>query len=74
MKTEKLAYLAFGGIFLTCTVAFLGFVLVGWLGWELGLLWTAVPMPFALYLLWRLYRSTEVREGEILSAEKRGRQ
>ncbi len=74
MKTDTLAYLAFAVVFLTCTVVFLGFVLVGWLGWVLGLLWTAVALPFALFVLWRLYGYTKVRNPEILSAEKRGRE
>ena len=71
---NALAYLAFAVIFLICTVVFLGFVLVSWLGWVLGLLWIAVATPFALFILWRLYGYTNVRDTEILSAEKRGRQ
>ena len=68
------AYIAFAVIFLICTVVFLGFVLVSWLGWVLGLLWIAVATPFVLFVLWRLYGYTTVHDTEILSAEKRGRQ
>lgn len=71
---NALAYLAFAIIFLICTVVFLGFVLVSWLGLVLGLLWIAVATPFALFILWRLNGYTNVRDTEILSAEKRGRQ
>ena len=68
------AYVAFAVIFLICTVIFLGFVLTNWLGWLLGLAWIAVATPFAVFVLWRLYGYTNVRNTEILSAEKRGRQ
>jgi hypothetical protein len=52
---NAVAYVAFAAVFLTCTVVFLGFVLVAWLGWTLGLLWTAVVTPFAVFLIWRLH-------------------
>lgn len=55
MRSETLVYLAFGIIFLVCTVVFLGFVLAAWLGWILGLLWMAAATPFMVFLLWRLY-------------------
>lgn len=74
MKTDTLAYLAFAVVFLICTVVFLGFVLVGWLGLVLGLLWAAVALPFALLVLWQLYGYTRVGDQEILSAGKKGRQ
>ncbi len=73
MKADTLAYLAFAVVFLTCTVVFLAFVLVGWLGWVLGLLWSAAVLPFALLVLWQLYVYTNVREKEFPSAEERGR-
>ncbi len=50
------AYMAFALMFLACTVVFLGLVFVSWLGWMLGALWMAVAAPFALYIVWRLYR------------------
>lgn len=67
------AYIAFAVIFLVCTVVFLGFVLVAWLGWALGLLWIAVATPFALFVLWRLYGCSNVRDTEIPGADKGGR-
>ncbi len=56
MKTDALAYAAFAALFLVCTVALLGFVLVAWLGLTLGLLWMAAAAPFALLTLILLYR------------------
>ncbi len=53
---NAVAYVAFAVMFLACTVVILGFVLISWFGWVLGALWMAVATPFALYVLWRLYR------------------
>lgn len=60
MKTETLVYVAFGIIFLVCTVVFVGFVLVAWLGWMLGLLWMGAATPFVVFLLWRLYAASRL--------------
>lgn len=73
MKADTLAYLAFAAVFLTCTVVFLAFVLVGWLGWVLGLLWAAAVLPFALLVLWQLYVFANVGEKEFPKAAHRGR-
>jgi hypothetical protein len=62
---NAVAYIAFAIIFLICTVVFLGFVLVGWLGWVLGLLWMAVATAFVVFILWQLYRYTSSGNTEI---------
>ena len=59
MKADTLAYLAFAVLFLVCTVVFLGFVLIAWLGWTFGLLWMAPTTPFVLFILWRLHGYTQ---------------
>ncbi len=58
---NTVAYVSFAVIFLICTVVFIGFVLIAWLGWLLGLLWLAVATPFALIILWQLHGYTTVR-------------
>ncbi|MFN0147336.1 MAG: hypothetical protein ACKVT1_12560 [Dehalococcoidia bacterium] len=56
MRTDTLAYIAFGILFLTCTVVVLGFVMIAWLGITLGLLWMAAATPFVVFMLILLYR------------------
>ena len=58
---NTVAYVSFAVIFLICTVVFLGFVLIAWLGWLLGLLWLAVATPFVLLILWQLHGYTTIR-------------
>jgi hypothetical protein len=68
---NAVAYAAFAVMFLICTVVVLGFVLVAWLGWTLGLLWVSVPTPFLLFFLWRLYGYTSLRSREIQDGRER---
>jgi hypothetical protein len=56
MKSDTLAYAAFGVLFLVCTVVLLGFVLIAWLGLALGLLWMGAATPFAVFILILFYR------------------
>lgn len=71
MKSDTVAYLAFTVLFLVCTVVFLGFVLIAWLGWTVGLLWMAPATPFVLFILWRLYGYASLDKTGIRDAGER---
>lgn len=58
MRTDTLAYVAFGIIFLVCTVVLLGFV-----GVTPGLLWMAAVAPLVVFMLILLYWYSRLGDG-----------
>lgn len=54
---DRLAMLAFGGLFLACTVAVGSFILVAWFGTLAGLLWLAVSGPIGVFVVYQLLQS-----------------